>query len=113
MSIFFPACGVAFAAFRVWLTVRIVNRRERWAKWMAGALIVAAIAGYPLSIGPVAVFAPVLRIRADEFYCFYYPIYWASYRSELVDDFVFGWYCDDVWQDRFVSIWLKCFGADE
>jgi hypothetical protein len=25
------ALGMAFAAFAVWLTVRIVNRRERWA----------------------------------------------------------------------------------
>jgi hypothetical protein len=25
--------GVAFAAFCMWLAVRIVNRRERWAKW--------------------------------------------------------------------------------
>jgi hypothetical protein len=24
--------GVSFAAFCVWLTVRIVNRKERWAK---------------------------------------------------------------------------------
>jgi hypothetical protein len=43
--------AVAFSAFCVWLTVRIVNRRERWAKWTAVALIVALIA-YPLSIGP-------------------------------------------------------------
>jgi len=27
--------GIAFAAFCVWLAVRIVNRRERWAKRIA------------------------------------------------------------------------------
>jgi hypothetical protein len=32
MTIVLPALSVAFAAFCVWLTVRIVNRRERWAK---------------------------------------------------------------------------------
>jgi hypothetical protein len=35
MTILFPALAIAFAAFCVWLTVRIVNRRERWAKWTA------------------------------------------------------------------------------
>jgi len=42
--------GVALSAFAVWLTVRIINRRERWAKRMAGALAIAL--AYPLSFGP-------------------------------------------------------------
>jgi len=113
MRIIFPACGVALASFCVWLTVQIINRRDRWPKWVAVALIVSAVVGYPLSIGPVAVLAPVLRIRADEFYWFYYPIYWASCKSERVDEFVFAWYRDDLWQDRFVRLWLKCSGADD
>jgi multisubunit Na+/H+ antiporter MnhE subunit len=42
MAIALAIFGVVFSAFCVWLTVRIVNRRERWAKWtLAGALIVA------------------------------------------------------------------------
>jgi len=51
MTIVLPALAVAFAAFCVWLAVRIVNRRERWAKWTLAALIVL-IAVYPLSWGP-------------------------------------------------------------
>jgi hypothetical protein len=43
--------GIAFAAFCVWLTVRIVNRRERWAKW-ALAAAVGLPALYILSFGP-------------------------------------------------------------
>lgn len=43
--------GVAFVAFAVWLTVRIVNRRERWAK-RTGAILVAFLVLYPLSFGP-------------------------------------------------------------
>jgi hypothetical protein len=39
MSIVLPALAFAFAAFCVWLTVRIVNRRERWAKWMLAAVV--------------------------------------------------------------------------
>ena len=41
--------GVAFAGFCVWLTVRIVNRREKWAKWTAVGLVVAMFVLYPLS----------------------------------------------------------------
>jgi len=45
--------GIAFAAFCIWLTVRIVNRRERWAKRLAAALV-ALMLGYVLSFGPMA-----------------------------------------------------------
>src|SRR5579872_1743650 len=51
MSIILPALGVGFAGFTVWLAVRIVNRRERWAKRTAAVLVVL-IALYPLSAGP-------------------------------------------------------------
>jgi len=44
--------GVVCATFSVWLTVRIVNRRERWAKRTAVALIVLLVV-YPLSLGPL------------------------------------------------------------
>jgi hypothetical protein len=44
--------GVAITAFCVWLAVRIVNRRERWAKWAAVATVTMLLA-YPLSIGPI------------------------------------------------------------
>src|SRR5579872_6401276 len=51
MVILLSALGVAIGAFCVWLIVRIVNRRERWAKWTAVVLIVVFVV-YPLSIGP-------------------------------------------------------------
>lgn len=38
MTIVLPTLAVAFAAFCVWLTVRIYNRRERWATWTLAAL---------------------------------------------------------------------------
>jgi hypothetical protein len=47
------ALAVTFAATCVWLTVRIVNRRERWAKRTAVAITVATIL-YMLSTGPAA-----------------------------------------------------------
>jgi len=43
--------GVAFAALCVWLAVRIVNRRERWARWTLAALIGLPVA-YFASFGP-------------------------------------------------------------
>jgi len=47
----FAILGISLAAFCVWLAVRLVNRRERWAKW-TGLVIGIALIGYPLSIGP-------------------------------------------------------------
>lgn len=35
MTFLLPTVAVTFAAFCVWLTVRIVNRREPWAVWLA------------------------------------------------------------------------------
>jgi hypothetical protein len=43
--------GAAFAAFCLWLTVRIVNRRERWAKWALAAVVGPAVL-YTASFGP-------------------------------------------------------------
>jgi hypothetical protein len=51
MRIVLPAVAITFAAFCVWLTVRIINRRERWARWTGLALIVVLVL-YPLSSGP-------------------------------------------------------------
>jgi len=39
MPILLPILAVAFAAICVWLTVRVVNRRERWAKWTLAAVV--------------------------------------------------------------------------
>jgi hypothetical protein len=34
--------GIAFAAFCLWLGVRVINRRERWAKWTAAVTVLLA-----------------------------------------------------------------------
>jgi len=50
-GIVLPVLGLIFAAFCIWLGVRLVNRREQWAKWT-----LATVAGLPLlyvaSFGP-------------------------------------------------------------
>ena len=49
MTILLPA--VAFAASCVWLTMRIVNRRARWAKWTLAAAVSLPVI-YVASFGP-------------------------------------------------------------
>lgn len=51
MELALPIFGLIFAAFCVWLAVRIVNRRERWAKWTL-ATIVGLPVLYAASFGP-------------------------------------------------------------
>jgi hypothetical protein len=51
MTIVLPVLGVAFAAFCIWLAVRIFNRRERWAKWTLATVIGLPVL-YVGSFGP-------------------------------------------------------------
>jgi hypothetical protein len=52
MALFLLTFGIAYASVCVWLSVRIVNRRELWAKWTMAATL-ALTASYPLSMGPL------------------------------------------------------------
>jgi hypothetical protein len=52
MAIAFAIFGVSYAAFCIWLTVRIANRRERWAKRAAVAAAFVPLL-YALSSGPL------------------------------------------------------------
>jgi len=46
------ALAVAFAAFCIWLTVRIITRRERWAIWTAATFgMLAYVAGLCIVMG--------------------------------------------------------------
>jgi hypothetical protein len=51
MAVALSICGITLAAICIWLTVRIVNRRERWAKWTLTAVI-GLPALYVVSFGP-------------------------------------------------------------
>jgi hypothetical protein len=65
MTILLPALAVAFAAFCVWLGVRIVNRRERWAKWTAGLVALTAFVLYPLSLPWVTSYLTLRDVTAE------------------------------------------------
>jgi|SRR5579872_1230600 len=86
--------GVAFAAFCVWLTVRIVNRRERWAKRTAIALVVLLVA-YPLSAGPVNFlyfYGYVSKNSIAAARDFYAPLLWLDDHAPKPIRGIFLWY---------------------
>jgi hypothetical protein len=51
MEILLPALGIAFVAIGVWLTVRIVNRKERWARWTLAVTLSLPVL-YVIGFGP-------------------------------------------------------------
>jgi hypothetical protein len=67
--------GTAFAAFCVWLTVRIINRRERWTKWTAIAILT-----YLVSFGPACWLTSRSGIGGDVASIVYLPLVlcWAN-----------------------------------
>jgi hypothetical protein len=78
MEILLPAIAVAFTAFCVWLAVRFINRRERWAKWTLAAMISLPWL-YVLSIGPAIGIASAINAPwTDDLYDF---IYWPLLRA--------------------------------
>src|SRR5438045_2779984 len=94
MAIVLSVLGVAFAAFCVWLGVRIVNRRERWAKWTAMAVVAALPILYLASFGPacwwmartVPEFPGGPRVGSNAAYVSkaYWPIGWAVERHPSI-----------------------------
>jgi hypothetical protein len=79
MEIIVLTFAIAFAAFCIWLTVRIINRRERWAKRTAVAIVVALPALYALSFGPACWLSSQ---RAQKWSCpsvmrVYWPMGWS------------------------------------
>jgi len=73
MNIVLPALAVAFAAICVWLGVRIINRRERWAKWTLATSILVSIL-YVLSFGPVCWITSRMNYGATGIPVIYKPI---------------------------------------
>jgi nitrate reductase NapE component len=70
------AVVAAFAAFCVWLGVRIANRRERWSKWTAAGLVIALVV-YPISFGPACLLGEKLgwpQWISDPFGFIFFPI---------------------------------------
>jgi hypothetical protein len=47
MKVVLPVLATSFAALCIWLAVRVINRRERWAGWTLGLPLL-----YVVSFGP-------------------------------------------------------------
>jgi|SRR5579863_9504478 len=92
MTILLPTLAATFAALYVWLTMRIVNRRERWAKWtLAGVVGVPML--YVLSFGPACWLAVHQKWIRGTVNSVYSPVAWA--RLKVVPDSVgraIDWY---------------------
>ena len=73
MAVLIPALAVSFAAFCVWLTVRIVNRRERWAERTLAA-VVGLPALYVVSFGPACWICSRTQTGNNLLPSFYRPI---------------------------------------
>jgi hypothetical protein len=79
-EILLPTLAVALAAFCIWVAVRIVNRRERWAKRTL-ALVLGLPMLYALSFGPACWIATrygSLRGFVNSIYC---PAAWAYFKT--------------------------------
>ena len=98
MAVALSIFGLVFAAFCVWLGVRIVNRRERWAKWtLAGVFIALA---YPLSFGPACWIRSRQTIPGES--------YWRGGRLSMIYVPI-GWFMTTVEQTSARQI-IESFG---
>ena len=97
MPIALSIFGIAFAALCIWLTVRIVNRRERWAKWT-----LATAVGLPLlyvaSFGPACWWFSSPKPEFAVTYPFapnaYWPFGWLAQNGPQPLQAVIVWYAN-------------------
>jgi hypothetical protein len=111
-----PVLGLSYAALAVWLAVRIVNRRENWAKRIAAGLAVVLI-GYPLSFGPACWWLSGLLEPGPSFAevrrgpLAYWPLgYIAKYGPSVPSDAI-GWYAT-LGLDADAAIYLPISAND-
>jgi hypothetical protein len=105
--------GATFVSIGVWLVVRIVNRKERWAKWTAVALATTP-ALYVLSSGPMTVIAMHRKITTTSTV---FPDGTEGFASEIAVDFgkwfpaVYAplfWSAEQPWGEFVFEYWEFC-----
>jgi len=104
MSILLTTLAVALAAFCIWLTVRIINRKEKWARWTLAGTIVGVPVLYVASFGPACWWFsipsgetgnfrgtndPLPPVRARQMY---WPIGWVAIRAPRPIERLLAWY---------------------
>jgi hypothetical protein len=108
MTILICALAVAFAAFCVWLTVRIVNRRERWAKWTLAGMI-----GVPLLyVGNFGAWCRIMSQngRSAKIPIIYQPIVVPAKQNSYARNVV-TWYATRFTPNNWTVMW--CLIASE
>jgi hypothetical protein len=108
-------------AFCIWLTVRIVNRKERWAKRMALALVAILPILYVASFGPACWWMATTiqqvpggpRIGSNAAYASraYWPIGWVSARYPNLKS-MFAWYARLFGARSAVLVRVKGSGSE-
>lgn len=108
MTVMLPTLAVAFTAFCVWLTVRIVNRRERWAKRMLAAVVGVPVL-YVASFGPVCRLANRQTISTASIRFAYKPILKLLHEGPEPVQCTLGWYAGFS-RDRisYLELDLEC-----
>jgi hypothetical protein len=89
-EMFFAVLGVMIGAFVVWLAVRVVNRRERWAKRLA--IGIALLVLYPLSFGPAVWLTAQDCLVESAVARLYWPFLWAYVRMPHSAFLAIHWY---------------------
>jgi hypothetical protein len=116
MAVVLAIFGVAFAAFCVWLTVRIVDRRERWAKHTAVCLAVLIVI-YLGSCGPALYLCSVAVISNDEFERGYGPMLFMAVKHPRIGDGIVAyaalWGARDAAEELIVEHWMMMTGWNE
>jgi hypothetical protein len=102
MTLLFSVLGVAFVASCIWLTVRIVNRRERWAKRTLLGIVVGVPLAYVVSFGPACWWFPTPSSDPDYLEGVplptvksprvYWPLGWLAVNSHRSVERTLAWY---------------------
>jgi hypothetical protein len=102
----FAVAGITYAALAIWVTVRLVNRKERWAKRTMVWLTVAPVL-YFLSTGPAIwiYFHYLPRSFGPVIGGVYFPINLLAQSSPTVASITVGYM--DLWvsQDDQIKKW--------
>jgi hypothetical protein len=82
--------GMAYLAVVLWLAMRVINRRDRWAVWTVAAVIGVPFA-YVVSFGPACWIAS--RTKSETLPRCYLPVLYAGMLSDSVTVLeLAGWY---------------------
>ncbi len=83
MAIVLSVLGATFGAFGVWLAVRIINRRERWAMRTLTAVVVLPLL-YFASFGPACWLTSRTKSGASALPIIYRPLMWGMAQNDKV-----------------------------